>query len=139
MKLLNIKLHSIEDSLLKACPYSEFFWSVFLRIRTEYGEIQSISPLRIQSECGKIRTRQTPNTDNFQAIYFVSIFALYNNIRRQKVVKLIIQPLQLIFSILSKYTMPIWWPLCKLNYEYLESIHCVCMYEYIYFVITKNS
>ena len=25
-------------SLCKKCPYSELFWSVFSRIRTEYGE-----------------------------------------------------------------------------------------------------
>ena len=24
-------------TLLEKCPYSEFFWSVFSRIRTEYG------------------------------------------------------------------------------------------------------
>ena len=29
------------------CPYSEFFWSVFLRIRTEYGEILRISPYSV--------------------------------------------------------------------------------------------
>ena len=29
---------------VKKCPYSELFWSVFSRIRTEYGEIQSVSP-----------------------------------------------------------------------------------------------
>ena len=29
-----------KPSLREKCPYSEFFWSVFLRIRTEYGEIQ---------------------------------------------------------------------------------------------------
>ena len=28
---------------MKKCSYSEFFWSVFSRIRTEYGERQSIS------------------------------------------------------------------------------------------------
>ena len=28
--------------LRKKCPYSEFFWSLFSRIRTEYGEIRSI-------------------------------------------------------------------------------------------------
>ena len=32
---------------------------------TEYGEIVS---LRIQSECGKMRTRITPNTDTFHAM-----------------------------------------------------------------------
>ena len=26
-------------ALRKKCPYSELFWSVFSRIRTEYGEI----------------------------------------------------------------------------------------------------
>ena len=30
-------------SLREKCPYSECFWSVFSRIRTEYGEIRSIS------------------------------------------------------------------------------------------------
>ena len=47
-------------------PYSDLFWSEFSRIRTEYGEI-SVS-LRIQSECGKIRTRITPNTDILHAV-----------------------------------------------------------------------
>ena len=46
--------HSLRDT----CPYSELFWSVFFRIRTEYGEI-----FRIQSEYGKIRTRIIPNAD----------------------------------------------------------------------------
>ena len=39
-------------------PYSELFWSAFSRIRTEYC---------IQSECGKMRTRITANTDTFHA------------------------------------------------------------------------
>ena len=30
--------------LRKKCPYLEIFWSIFSRIRTEYGEIWSISP-----------------------------------------------------------------------------------------------
>ena len=29
--------------LHKKCPYSEFFWSVFCRIQTQYGEMLSIS------------------------------------------------------------------------------------------------
>ena len=53
----------------KKCPYSELFWSVFSRIRTEYG--YSIS-LRIHSECGKIRTKITPNKDTFYAVYSMS-------------------------------------------------------------------
>ena len=50
---------------LKSVEIWRFFWSVFSRIRTEYREIFCISPfsvrmrsLRIQSECGKIRTRK---------------------------------------------------------------------------------
>ena len=35
-------------SLRKKCPYSEWFWSVFFRIRTEYGEILRISPCSVQ-------------------------------------------------------------------------------------------
>ena len=35
-------------TLRKNCPYSELFWSVFSRIRTEYGEIRSISPYSVQ-------------------------------------------------------------------------------------------
>ena len=38
-------------TLREKCPYSEFFRSVFSRIRAEYVS------LRIQSKCGKIRTK----------------------------------------------------------------------------------
>ena len=54
-------------TLRKKRPYSELFLSVFSRIRAEYGERYAVS-LRIQSECGKIRTRITPNTDSFNAV-----------------------------------------------------------------------
>ena len=50
-------------ALREKCPYSEFFWSVFSRIWTEYDV-----SLRIQSECGKIWTRKIPNTDTFLAV-----------------------------------------------------------------------
>ena len=45
-------------SLLKKCPYPELFWSVFpvySWIRTEYGEIQSISlySVRMQENTGR--------------------------------------------------------------------------------------
>ena len=39
---------------VKSVQIRSHFWSVFSRIQTEYGKILS---LRIQSECGKIRTR----------------------------------------------------------------------------------
>ena len=39
--------------------------AVFSRIWTEYREKRSVS---VQSECGKMRTRKTPNTDTFHAV-----------------------------------------------------------------------
>ena len=39
---------------VKSIQIRSYFWSVFSRIRNEYGYFVS---LRIQSECGKIRTR----------------------------------------------------------------------------------
>ena len=47
-------------SLCEKCPYSEFLWSVFSRIQTEYREMQS--------KCRKLRTRETLNTDTFHAV-----------------------------------------------------------------------
>ena len=38
----------LNPSLRKKCPYSEFFWSVFSRIWTEYRVIQNISPYSVQ-------------------------------------------------------------------------------------------
>ena len=43
-------------SLGENCPYLEFFWSAFSRIRIEYGEILD-----------KVRTRKTLNTATFYA------------------------------------------------------------------------
>ena len=58
---------SFQDlSLRERCSYSEFFWSVFSHIWTEYGEISV--------RMGEKRTRKTPNTDTFHA---VSRFLIY--------------------------------------------------------------
>ena len=57
-------------SLREKCLYSEFLWSVFSRIQTKYGEIRV--SLRIQSECGEIRTRKTPNSDTFHKMRSLS-------------------------------------------------------------------
>ena len=60
-KFLRISINfSRNNSLCEKYPYWEYFWSVFFRIWTEHKEIQSI--FRIQSECGKTRTRKTLNT-----------------------------------------------------------------------------
>ena len=48
------------------CLYSELFWSVFsaLGLNMENYRIN----LHIQSECGKVWTRKTSNTDTFHAV-----------------------------------------------------------------------
>ena len=38
-----VSAYNSRDHCVKKCPYSEFFWSTFSFIRTEYGEIRSIS------------------------------------------------------------------------------------------------
>ena len=42
------------------CPYSEFFWSVFSRIQTEYGEILRNGPYSV---------RMRENTDQKNSKY----------------------------------------------------------------------
>ena len=76
------KKHTSKESLREKCPYSELFWSVFSRIRTEYGEILS---LLIPSECEKTRTKKTPNTDTFHAMNYGS--ENYKIIGPQRVIK----------------------------------------------------
>ena len=49
------------NALREKCPYSELSWSGFFRIPSKYGEI-------LQSECGKMRTRITPNTDTLYTV-----------------------------------------------------------------------
>ena len=62
--------------LRENCPHSYFFWFVFSRIRTEYGEIHLVVSVRIQFECGKIRTRK------LQIRTLFTHFQLINHIRR---------------------------------------------------------
>ena len=56
-------------SLRKKCPYSELFWSVFCRIRTEQGKILRISSHSVRMQ--KIQDRVTPNTDTFHAVFLL--------------------------------------------------------------------
>ena len=51
--------HFMQYSLRKKCPYSELFWSVFSRIRTEFGEILRISPYSVQM-------RENADQNNFE-------------------------------------------------------------------------
>ena len=52
-------------TLRKKCPYSKLLWSVFSRIRTEYGEIRNITPYSV-----RIRENADQNnyTDTFHAV-----------------------------------------------------------------------
>ena len=47
------------------CPYSEFFWSAFSRICTEYGEILGISPY-------PVRMRENTDQKNSEYRHFFS-------------------------------------------------------------------
>ena len=70
-----VRLHSLWSlrhwfSLRENCPYSELFWSVFSHIGLT-TERYSVSH-QVQSEWGKIRTRITPNTYSFYALFISS-------------------------------------------------------------------
>ena len=60
-------------SLREKCPYSEFFWSVFSCIWTEYGEMQSKSLGKYGAEKFRIRTLG----------YIFETFVLNGNMYRQ--------------------------------------------------------
>ena len=51
-------------ALREKCLYLELFWSAFSCVRTEYGEIQSISPYSVQ-------TRENVDQNNFEYRYFL--------------------------------------------------------------------
>ena len=53
-------------SLREKCPYTEFFWSVFSRIRTEYGEIRSVSPY-------SVRMRENTGQENSEHFFYLFI------------------------------------------------------------------
>ena len=54
------------QSLLRKCPYVEFFWSAFLPIWTEYGEILRISP--DSNQIWENTDQKNSNTDTFYAV-----------------------------------------------------------------------
>ena len=51
-------------TLREKCPYSELFWHVFSHIRTEYGEIRSVSPY-------SVRMRENKEQDNCKYGHFL--------------------------------------------------------------------
>ena len=60
------KMESVRKTLRKKCPYSELFWSVFSRIRTEYGEILCSSPYSVRMR--ENMDQNNSETDNFYAV-----------------------------------------------------------------------
>ena len=62
MLLFGFQKH--DARLRKKSPYSEFFWSVFSCIRTEYGEIRSIFPY-------SVRMQENTDQKNSENRYFL--------------------------------------------------------------------
>ena len=65
VKIMKILISS-KPTFRKKCPHSELFWSVFptFGMNTE----RCRGSVRIQCECGKMRTRIAPNMDSFHAV-----------------------------------------------------------------------
>ena len=57
--------------MCKKCPYSEIFWSVFSRIRTEYREILRIPPY--SGRMWENTDQKTPNTDTFHGVSYLKL------------------------------------------------------------------
>ena len=64
-------LDKFRHTLREKCPYSEFFWSVFSRIRTEYGKTRSISPC-------SVRMRENTDQKNSEYGHFSRNESQYN-------------------------------------------------------------
>ena len=60
--LLNTNNYFYFYTLCEKCPSTEFFWSVFSRTRTEYGDLRS-----------KYRPEKTPYLDTFHAVIILNI------------------------------------------------------------------
>ena len=65
MSMLPLTCLEIQSNLFlrKKCPCLKFFWSIF----SAFG--LNKEKYRIQSECKKIRTKKTPNTNSFYAAF----------------------------------------------------------------------
>ena len=56
-------MFTLSPSLRKKCPHSELFWFIFSRIRTEYEEVQSVSP-------NSVRMREITDQNNSEYGHF---------------------------------------------------------------------
>ena len=62
-------IFSCSLTLRKKCPYSEYVWSIFSRLRTENGEIRSISPYSVWM-------RENADQNNSEYVHFSSSLSL---------------------------------------------------------------
>ena len=60
-------------TLHEKCPYSEIFWSVFSRVRTEYREIPCISPYSVQMRENTDRNNPEYGHSSRSVKYLISI------------------------------------------------------------------
>ena len=101
---------------------------ILVRIFPHSDWIQRV-PLRIQSESGKMRTRITPNTDTFHAVYVWSDFFIRVNLNH---IPVYISMADQYLSISQKWKTVAWFlsykVLCSKLYlflrQILEILHC---------------
>ena len=82
--------------LHEKCPYSEFFWTVFSRSRTEYGV-----SLRIQSYCGKIQPKKNSQYEHVLRTDDFAHFLSEAVSQKQFIISII--TITVIISIILKY------------------------------------
>ena len=66
----NVKYHCVKS--VRIWSFSGPYLPAF-GLNTEFGLSLDKVSHRIQSECGKIRTKKTPNTDTFHAVLYARI------------------------------------------------------------------
>ena len=140
---------------LKSLQIRSYFWSLFSRIRTEYGEIRSIEvSLRIQSECGKYGPEITPYVETFHAVLGLVIVIIVFDSDRTSSSATLLNYLHIMYqSIFHSFSsdfftyqinFSVLWPVWALRslescVSYLPS--CFCFYTFfwmLWMVITVN-
>ena len=81
---------------VKSVQIWSYFWSVFPRIRTEYG--------RIQSECGKIRTRNNSVFGQFSRSVYIMLLSELHLSKRKTRIKYGVNTFELYLMKLRKIT-----------------------------------
>ena len=69
-KVIDMTTVFVDMALREKCLYTELFWSVFSRIRTEYEETLRISPY-------SVRLRENMDKKNSEYLHFLRSVELY--------------------------------------------------------------